>query len=80
MEALRTVIKSSGACISLVMQDCVLLRKGSGDFTAGSSYAAPAFCFWTLVPEQPQALVIEDTLLDARYAGFDQFFFILQKP
>lgn len=66
VDILRSIFGTTGACISIIQNGCLLLRQSSGGVKEGSVFDAPGFCFWTLVPEQPQALVIEDTRLDAR--------------
>ena len=57
---------TSTAFMSYLAKGNILRQKNSKKEDGGLCKAAPGFCFWTLVPEKPQALVIEDTLLDAR--------------
>lgn len=67
VEALRDILEAEAAFMTFLGDRCVLRQpcKKSGEREPNST--APGFCFWTLVPEQPQALVIEDMRLDARY-------------
>ena len=63
---LKERLQVDACCVSLVRRDKVEIRQGCG-IPSGVTYSAPGLCFWTLVPEQPQALIIEDLLEDARY-------------
>ena len=62
----RELTKIDTVCLSLLIDGCVYLKQTCGDMAEDCSVAAPGFCYWSLVPEQPQVIVIEDTLLDAR--------------
>ena len=66
LELLRGLMKVDTVCVSMINDDCVSLKQSYGEVSEGCSFEAPGFCFWSLVPEQPQVLIVEDTLLDAR--------------
>ena len=66
VEALRCTIDISTAFMSYLAKGNLLRQKNTKTEDGGLCKAVPGFCFWTLVPEKPQALVVEDALLDAR--------------
>lgn len=60
--------------MSFIIEDHVLRQQNTSLETGQPTNQAPGFCVWTLIPEHAQALVIENTLLDARFASWPSCF------
>jgi GAF domain-containing protein len=55
------------ALVSLVDADRQWFKSEQGLGGARTTDRASSFCAWTLLPQYPEALVVEDTFLDARF-------------
>lgn len=69
VEAVRLSVGTEAAFMSFLVKDHVFRQQNASLETGQLCDQGPGFCVWTLVPEQAQAMVIEDTLLDARFAA-----------
>ena len=65
-ELLKSRLGVAASCLNFIRGDSVRIQFATGT-ESNVSYKAPGLCFWTLVPDQSQVLVIEDLLKDARY-------------
>lgn len=69
LELLCAIMQVETACVALLTDKGTFIKDGVGKIEAGSLHSLPGVCQWTLVPETPQAMVVEDMLLDARFAS-----------
>lgn len=66
LELLCQIMQVETACVALLTDKGTFIKEGTGLMEGGKTYTLPGICQWTLVPETPQAMVVEDMLLDAR--------------
>ena len=57
------------ACVTMLVEDGVLVKQGTGMLTQQKVYPQPGVCHWILVPDKPQTMIVEDMQQDARYAA-----------
>lgn len=57
------------ACVTLLTDKGTFIKDGVGLMEPGKLHTTAGVCQWTLVPEKPQAMVVEDMLEDARCAA-----------
>ncbi len=69
LELLCAIMQVETACVALLTDKGTFIKDGVGKIEAGGLFSLPGVCQWTLVPETPQAMVVEDMLLDARFAS-----------
>ncbi len=67
LEVLKEILPVHSTCYTFLRDSCISIRQSDSDVILnGADFEPPGLCFWLLVPEEPQILVIEDLLLDAR--------------
>jgi hypothetical protein len=57
------------ACVTMLTDKGTFIKDGVGLMEPGKLHTTAGVCQWTLVPEKPQAMVVEDMLEDARCAA-----------
>ena len=68
LQLLCKILHAETACVTMIVEDGVMVQQGTGLLTEKAVYPQPGVCHWMLVPDRPQAMVVEDMRLDARSA------------
>lgn len=61
-----TVFGTANALVALLDSERIIIRNGSGMFAPGDFPWRYSFCGYTLTPQNPTTMVIEDAHKDAR--------------
>ncbi len=68
LQLLCKILHTETACVTMLVEDGVQMQRGTGLMTEKTLYPQPGVCHWMLVPDRPQAMIVEDMQLDARSA------------
>lgn len=68
LELLCKLLRLETACVTILVEEGVLVQQGTGLLTEQRVYPQPGVCHRMLVPDRPQAMMVEDMQLDARSA------------
>ena len=68
LQLLCKILHAETACVTMIVEDGVMMQQGTGLLTEKAVYPQPGVCHWMLVPDRPQAMIVEDMRLDARLA------------
>ena len=69
LQLLCKILHVETACVTMIVEDGVLVKQGTGMLTQKKVYPQPGVCHWILVPDKPQTMIVEDMQQDARYAA-----------
>lgn len=69
LELLCSIMQVDTACVTMLTDKGTFIKDGVGVMEPGKLHTTAGVCQWTLVPEKPQAMVVEDMLEDARCAA-----------
>ena len=68
LQLLCKILHVETACVTMIVENGVHVKEGTGLLSEKAVYPQPGVCHWMLVPDKPQAMVVEDMHLDARSA------------
>ncbi|CAK0783773.1 hypothetical protein CVIRNUC_006973 [Coccomyxa viridis] len=66
LQLLCKILHVETACVTMIVEDGVLVKQGTGMLTQKKVYPQPGVCHWILVPDKPQTMIVEDMQQDAR--------------
>ena len=69
LQLLCKILHVETACVTMIVDDGVLVKQGTGMLTQKKVYPQPGVCHWILVPDKPQTMIVEDMQEDARYVA-----------